>query len=80
MAVLCLVEVQGLTCERGGRRIFRDISFAAATGQVLTLEGPNGAGRAPPCAFSPASSQAAGEIRMQMTAAMRSPMRKSAEG
>ena len=45
MAVLSLVEVQNLTCERGGRRIFRDISFAAASGQVLTLEGPNGAGK-----------------------------------
>src|SRR5258705_5310277 len=45
MAVLSLVEVQNLTCERGGRRIFKDISFAVATGQVLTLEGPNGAGK-----------------------------------
>src|SRR5258708_3332827 len=43
MAVLSLVEVQNLTCERGGRRIFKDISFAAAAGQALTLEGPTGA-------------------------------------
>src|SRR3954464_14323648 len=69
MAVLSLVEAKNLTCERGGRRIFRDISFAAATGQVLTLEGPNGAGKSSAlrilAGFLP---QAAGEIRMQMSA------------
>src|ERR1051326_5614761 len=69
MAVLSLVEAKNLTCERGGRRIFRDISFAAATGQVLTLEGPNGAGKSSAlrilAGFLP---QAAGDIRMQMTA------------
>lgn len=69
MAVLSLVEVNNLTCERGGRRIFRDISFAAATGQVLTLEGPNGAGKSSAlrvlAGFLP---QASGDIRMQMTA------------
>jgi heme exporter protein A len=45
MAVLSLVEVQDLSCDRGGRRIFRNLSFAVATGQVMTLEGPNGAGK-----------------------------------
>lgn len=45
MAVLSLVEVKDLACERGGRRIFRNVSFAAATGQAMTLEGPNGAGK-----------------------------------
>lgn len=69
MAVLSLVEATNLTIERGGRRIFRDISFAAATGQVLTLEGPNGAGKSSAlrvlAGFLP---QAAGEVRMQMSA------------
>jgi heme exporter protein A len=69
MAVLSLVEAKNLTIERGGRRIFRDISFAAATGQVLTLEGPNGAGKSSAlrvlAGFLP---QAAGEVRMQMSA------------
>jgi heme exporter protein A len=69
MAVLSLVEVQNLTCERGGRRIFRDISFAAATGQVLTLEGPNGAGKSSALRIlSGLLPAAAGEVRMQMTA------------
>jgi heme exporter protein A len=45
MALLSLVEVQDLACERGGRRIFRGLSFAVMTGQALTLEGPNGAGK-----------------------------------
>ena len=69
MAVLSLVEVQGLTCERGGRRIFRDLSFAAATGQVLTLEGPNGAGKSSALRIlAGLLAPAAGEIRMQMSA------------
>ncbi len=69
MAVLSLVEVQNLTCERGGRRIFRDVSFAIATGQVLTLEGPNGAGKSSALRIlSGLLPQAAGEVRMQMSA------------
>lgn len=69
MAVLSLLEVQDLTCERGGRRIFRDISFAVAAGQVLTLEGPNGAGKSSAlrilAGFLP---QASGEVRLKMSA------------
>src|SRR5256714_2322112 len=69
MAVLSLVEVQNLACGRGGRRIFRDISFAAASGQVLTLEGPNGAGKSSALRIlSGLLPQAAGEIRLQMSA------------
>ena len=69
MAVLSLVEVQNLTCERGGRRIFRDISFAAATGQVLTLEGPNGAGKSSALRIlAGLLPPAAGDVRMQMSA------------
>ena len=45
MAVVSLVEVQDLGCERGGRRIFRNLNFAVAAGQTLSLEGPNGAGK-----------------------------------
>src|SRR4029077_2475131 len=69
MAVLSLVEVQNLTCERGGRRIFKDISFAAAAGQVLTLEGPNGAGKSSALRIlAGLLPQAAGEVRLQMSA------------
>jgi heme exporter protein A len=69
MAVLSLVEVQNLTCERGARRIFRDISFAAATGQVLTLEGPNGAGKSSALRIlAGLLPPASGDVRMQMSA------------
>lgn len=69
MAVVSLVEVQNLTCERGGRRIFREISFAIATGQVLTLEGPNGSGKSSALRIiAGLLPQAAGEVRMQMSA------------
>src|SRR5579871_3504495 len=69
MAVLSLVEVRNLTCERGARRIFRDISFAAASGQVMTLEGPNGAGKSSALRIiAGLLPQAAGEVRLQMTA------------
>src|SRR5579872_3337052 len=69
MAVLSVVEVQNLTCERAGRRVFRDISFAVATGQAMTLEGPNGAGKSSAlrilAGLLPAAS---GEVRLQMSA------------
>jgi heme exporter protein A len=69
MAVLSLIEVQDLACERGGRRVFRNVSFAAAAGQAMTLEGPNGAGKTSAlrmlAGFLP---PAAGEIRVHMSA------------
>lgn len=34
-----------LTCERGGRIVFRDLSFSLAAGQLLQLTGPNGSGK-----------------------------------
>jgi heme exporter protein A len=69
MAVISLVEAQALTCERGGRRIFRNISFAVSGGQVLTLEGPNGAGKTSALRIlSGLLPQAAGEVRVHMGA------------
>jgi heme exporter protein A len=69
MALLSLVQAQDLTCERGGRRIFRNINFAAATGQVLALEGPNGSGKSSALRIlAGLLPQAAGEVRLQMTA------------
>lgn len=32
-------------CERGGRTVFRNVSFALSSGQVLQLTGPNGSGK-----------------------------------
>ena len=34
-----------LTCERGGREVFRDVSFSLDAGRTLALVGPNGAGK-----------------------------------
>lgn len=34
-----------VTIERGGRRLFADLSFAVAAGEALIVTGPNGAGK-----------------------------------
>ena len=40
-----LLHGHKLTCERGGRTVFRDLSFTLAAGQLLQLTGPNGSGK-----------------------------------
>ena len=39
------LEGQGLTLERGGRAIFRNLSFAAGAGELVLLTGRNGSGK-----------------------------------
>ena len=39
------LEVRDLTCIRGQRVLFRDLSFSLAAGRALSLQGPNGAGK-----------------------------------
>jgi len=69
MAILSLVQVENLTCERAGRRVFRNLSFAVASGQVMTLEGPNGAGKSSALRIlAGLLPQATGEVRLQMSA------------
>ena len=34
-----------LSCRRGGRMVFRDLSFRVAAGEAIMLRGPNGAGK-----------------------------------
>ena len=34
-----------LACVRGGRRVFRDLSFAVGVGEALAVTGPNGVGK-----------------------------------
>ena len=34
-----------LTCERGGRMVFRDISLSLKAGELMQLTGPNGSGK-----------------------------------
>ena len=40
-----LLEAIGLTCVRGDRRLFHGLSFTLAPGQLLQVEGDNGAGK-----------------------------------
>jgi heme exporter protein A len=39
------LAVENLALERGGRRLFEGLSFAAAAGELVELFGPNGAGK-----------------------------------
>jgi heme exporter protein A len=40
-----VLEASGLTCERGGRTLFRDLAFALPPGSALRIAGPNGSGK-----------------------------------
>jgi len=42
---LTLLSVENLACIRGGRLLFRDLSFSVSQGEVLSIEGPNGVGK-----------------------------------
>lgn len=39
------LEAEGIACERGGRRLFEDLSFALGPGDALLVQGPNGTGK-----------------------------------
>jgi heme exporter protein A len=39
------LNVENLLCVRGGRTLFKDLSFRLAAGESLRLQGPNGAGK-----------------------------------
>jgi heme exporter protein A len=39
------VVARNLACIRGGRRVFRDLSFDVVAGKLLIVEGPNGSGK-----------------------------------
>ncbi|MFL6797143.1 MAG: heme ABC exporter ATP-binding protein CcmA [Xanthobacteraceae bacterium] len=41
---MCL-RASALCCMRGGREVFRDVSFSVRAGEALTVTGPNGAGK-----------------------------------
>ena len=39
------LQAEGLTCSRGGREVFRNVSFKVAAGEALIVTGRNGAGK-----------------------------------
>ncbi len=39
------LEAKGLSCRRGKRRLFRELSFSLAAGAALHIAGPNGSGK-----------------------------------
>ena len=45
LGVCLMIAVDGLSLSRGERVLFRDLSFSAASGEVLALTGANGAGK-----------------------------------
>ena len=40
-----VLEAKSLACERGGRLVFKNLSFTLKSGEVLELRGPNGSGK-----------------------------------
>ena len=40
-----MLEARDLQCERGGRALFRNLSFSAKGGELLRVAGPNGSGK-----------------------------------
>ena len=40
-----MLTISGLTCVRGPRVLFRDLSFAAHPGSIVQITGPNGSGK-----------------------------------
>ncbi len=39
------LEAINLTCERGGRTVFRNVSLSLGSGELMQLTGPNGSGK-----------------------------------
>ncbi len=40
-----LLRAEGLTCERDGRTLFRNLNFSIVPGSLTRVEGPNGSGK-----------------------------------
>jgi heme exporter protein A len=44
-AAVMEIRAEGLACNRGGREVFRDLSFGLAGGEAMLVSGRNGAGK-----------------------------------
>ncbi|WP_299559873.1 metal ABC transporter ATP-binding protein [uncultured Sulfitobacter sp.] len=42
---MALLETTGLTLSYGGQTVLRDVNFAVARGEIVTIVGPNGSGK-----------------------------------
>ncbi len=59
------LHAKDLTCERGGRIVFRNVSLALAPGQLMQLTGPNGSGKSSLLRLIAGLNEAqAGEVRL----------------
>jgi heme exporter protein A len=59
-----MLETTGLACERGGARLFADLSFSLAPGGLLRVRGANGSGKTTLLrALAGLTRPAAGEVR-----------------
>jgi heme exporter protein A len=59
-----MLETTGLACERGGLRLFSDVSLSAVPGGLLRVRGPNGSGKTTLLrTLAGLSRPAAGEVR-----------------
>ena len=67
---ITMLEAAHLTCQRGERTLFTDLSFSLGAGELLQVAGPNGSGKTSLlkllCGLTP---PVAGEIRWQGTPA-----------
>lgn len=60
------LHAKDLTCERGGRIVFRNVSLSLSPGQLMQLTGPNGSGKSSLLRLIAGLNEAqAGEIVMQ---------------
>ncbi len=40
-----MIEIKGLTCGYGERRVLEDVSFTGNSGDIICILGPNGSGK-----------------------------------
>jgi heme exporter protein A len=70
-AMILALDIDRLTCIRGGRVVFENLSLSLAPGELLAVEGPNGAGKTSLLRLIAGFlAPAAGTIRLRMDTAV----------